>query len=149
MVKNRKCLACGTNYSYCPDCSRADALKPTWYRDFCIDSCKDLWYTLTRYNMGLITKSEAKSVILELELNPIESYSQFIQRDYAKVMTEEKKSKRGKRVEVQPIDDAIDVPQDVVESVIEDLVEIKVEQPIEVAEPAIEAVHVVVKQENE
>ena len=91
MVKNRKCIACGTKYSYCPDCSRADALKPAWYSDFCIESCKELWFTLTRYNMGRLTKSEAKSVILDLDLKPIESYSQFVQRDYAKVMAEEKK----------------------------------------------------------
>ena len=150
MVKNRKCIACGTKYSYCPDCSRADALKPTWYNDFCIESCKDLWLTLTRYNMDRLTKSEAKSAILELDLKPIESYSQFVQRDYAKVMAEDKKPKRGKRVEFQPVDEAIDISKEVVESIVEESIEIKLEQPI-VAESVAEepTSHEVVKQENE
>ena len=143
MVKNNKrCVACGIKYSYCPDCSRADSLKPTWHNDFCSEPCKDLWFTLARYNMNRITKSEAKSTILELDLNPIESYSQFVQRDYAKVMAEEKKPKRGKKVEIQPVD----AQQEVVDAVVED----KIEQPV-VAEVVAEepTLHEVVTQENE
>ena len=148
MVRSRKCVACGTKYSYCPDCSRADAQKPTWYNDFCQESCKDLWYTLSRYNMGRITKEDAKSVILELDLNPIESYSQFVQRDYAKVMTDERKPKRGKRTEMPIVYEATDIPQDVVDSIIQNLVEIKIEQP-DVPDVKEElAVHEVVLQEN-
>lgn len=151
MVKNHKCIACGTKYSYCPDCSRSDALKPTWYNDFCEESCKDLWLTLTRYNMGRLTKSEAKAIISELDLKSMESYSQFVQRDYAKVMAEEKKPKRGKRVEVQPIDEAADISKEIVESVVDNLVEIKSEQHIEISIPVAEetTAHEVVKQENE
>jgi hypothetical protein len=137
MVKNRKCMACGTKYSYCPDCSRADALKPTWYNNFCNESCKDLWMTISRYSMDRITKADAKSAILELDLKSIESYSQFIQKDYAKIMVEEKKPRRGKRIEVQPVDEIADVSKEVVESVVQDLVEIKPEQPV-VAEPVVE-----------
>ena len=132
---NKKCRACGTKYSYCPDCSRADALKPTWYNDFCSEPCKELWYTLTRYNMERLTKTEAKLIISELDLQPIESYSQFVQRDYAKVMAEEKRQKRIKKVEIQPV---------------EEFVEIEIEQPI-VIEPVVEeaTAHEGVKQENE
>lgn len=150
MVKTRKCLCDGTKYSYCPDCSRADALKPTWYSEFCSETCKDLWLTLTRYNMNRLTKAEAKSIILDLDLKPIESYVSCVQRDYAKVMAEEKKSKRGKRAEIQPVDDAINISKEVVESIVEE-VEIKIEQPISVAEPVAEEPesHEVVKQENE
>lgn len=130
MVKNRKCLACGTKYSYCPDCSRSDALKPTWYSEFCGESCKDLWLTLTRYNMNRLTKPEAKSIISELDLKPIETYAQCVQRDYTKVMAEEKKAKRGKRIEIKPVDEAADIEQSIIESIIEES-------------------HEVVKQENE
>ena len=150
MVKNRKCLACGSKYSYCPDCSRADALKPTWYGEFCGESCKELWLTLTRYNMNRLTKAEAKSIISDLDLNSIDSYVDCVQRDYAKVMAEEKKPKRGKRIEVQPVDEVADIEKDIVESIVEELIEIKIEQPI-VAELVAEepTVHEVVKQENE
>lgn len=135
MVKqNRKCLACGTKYTYCPTCSRADALKPSWYSEFCSEPCMEIWTTFTKYNMNMLTKDDAKAVVSGLALKPIESYAQCIQRDYAKVMTEEKKPKRGKRIEIKPIDEVMDVESTVVESIIE---------------PIIEESHEVVKKENE
>jgi hypothetical protein len=107
----------------------------------------EIWTTLTRYNMDRITKEEAKSVILNIGLKPIETYVQCIQRDYAKIMEPDKKPKRGKRAEMKIfIDEAMDIPKEVVE----ELVKHKIEQP-EVAEPvALEPVHeVVIEKENE
>ena len=108
-----------------------------------------LWATLTKCGMDRLTKSEAKSIISELDLKSIDTYAQCVQRDYAKVMAEDKKPRRGKRVEIQPIDEKADISTEVVQSVIEEL-ENKTEQPI-VAEPVAEepTVHEVVKEENE
>ena len=106
---NKTCMACKTKYSYCPNCSRADALKPTWYSEFCSETCKELWLTLTRYNMNRITKSEAKSVISELDIKPIDNYVDCVKRDYNKVMAEDKKPKRNKRIEIKPVDEAMDI----------------------------------------
>lgn len=111
---NKTCYACQTKYSYCPSCSRADSLKPTWYNEFCSESCMTLWTTATKYNMNMLTKSEAKSIISSLDLKPIDVYVACVQRDYAKIMTEEKKPKRGKRIEIKPVDEAI-VEPDVIE----------------------------------
>jgi hypothetical protein len=124
---NKKCIACGTKYTYCPDCSRADALKPTWYNEFCSESCKDLWLTLARYKMERLTKDEAKSAILELDLKPIESYSRFVQQDYAKVMAEEKKTRKAHKK---------------VESVLE-------EAPIEIEQPEITIVDPIVQESEQ
>lgn len=99
---NKKCLCCGTKYSYCPDCSRSDALKPTWYSEFCGESCKDLWLTLTRYNMNRLTKSEAKSIISDLDLKPIDIYAPCVQRDYNKVMAEVKKPRKAQK-KIEPV----------------------------------------------
>lgn len=150
-TKERKCLSCATKYKYCPSCSRVDALKPAWASQFCSESCATLWTTLTKFGMNRLSKDEAKSVISELDLKPIESYVSFIQEDYAKVMEEEKKSKRGRRIEMPVIDEVMDLPKEVVESIVEELIENKVEQPIEVVEPVEEepTVHEVVLQENE
>lgn len=146
-IKERKCLSCATTYKYCPSCSRVDALKPAWASQFCSESCATLWTTLTKFGMNRLTKSEAQSIISELNLKDIESYVSFVQRDYAKVMAEEKKPKRGKRIEIKPIDEATDLPKEVVEPIIE---ETKIEQPIEVIEPVAEesTAHEVVTQEN-
>ena len=120
MVKNRKCQACGTYYSYCPSCSRADALKPYWYAEFCGESCKDLWLTLTRFGMNRLTKSEAQSIISELDLKSIDSYVDCVKRDYAKVMEPEKKPKRGKRAQMMVFDEVTNIEPEVVNQVIEE-----------------------------
>ena len=143
MAKTRKCLACGTKYSYCPTCSRADALKPSWRSEFCSEPCMEIWTACAKHNMNMLTKDDAKAIILNLDLNPIESYAEYIQRDYAKIMATEHKPKRGKRIEITPADEIMDICQDVTISIIENPVEIKAEQQ-EVAES-----HEVVKQENE
>ena len=143
---NKKCLCDGVKYSYCPDCSRADALKPSWYSEFCSENCMILWTTLTKYNMSMLSKSEAKAIISGLDLKSIESYAQCVQRDYTKVMVENKKTKRGNRIEIKPVDEALDVPKEIVESVVEKLIE----QPKEAVEPVAEStVHEVILKEDE
>ena len=142
---NKKCTGCGMRFSYCPDCSRADALKPSWASEFCSEPCATLWTTLTKYNMSMLSKSEAKSIISALELKPIDSYASCVQRDYAIVMAEEKKPKRGKRVEIQPVDEKADIPTEVIDSVIEELTE----QPIVAEQMVTEPVHEVILQEDE
>lgn len=122
-IKERKCLSCAKSYEYCPDCSRADKLAPAWKAQFCSEPCATLWATLTKFGMNRLTKSEAKSIISELDLKPIESYVPCVQRDFYKVMRSDKKPKRGKHIEIKPIDEVMDVESTVVESVIESIVE--------------------------
>lgn len=105
---NKKCSCCSTKYSYCPDCSRADALKPSWYSDFCSETCKDLWLTATRFNMNRLAKSDARSIIAGLDLKPIDEYVECIKRDLKNIMAEEKKTRRTQKkiepvVEAEPI----------------------------------------------
>lgn len=145
-LKTRKCLSCATSYEYCPDCSRVDRLAPAWKSQFCSEPCATLWATLTKFGMSMLTKSEAKEIISSLDLKPIDYYVACVQRDYAKVMQSDKKPKRGKRIEIKPIDEVMDISKEVVEPIVE---EIKIEQLIEVANPvAIEPAHEVVTQEN-
>lgn len=99
---NKKCLCCNARYSYCPDCSRVDRLAPSWKAEFCSESCMTLWTTLTKFGMNRLSKSEAKSIILELDLKPIDAYVVCVQRDYKTVMTEEKKSRRTQR-KIEPV----------------------------------------------
>ena len=133
-TRNRKCLSCTTEYKYCPDCSRVDKLAPSWKAQFCCESCKDLWLTATKFNMNNMTREEAKSVILGLDLKPIDAYAVCVQRDLKNIMAEDKKPKRGKRAEMKILDETMEIEQEVVASVVTDTVEIKHEQQIEVVE---------------
>lgn len=107
MAKLRKCLCCQTKYSYCPDCIGADRLKPSYFATFCSEECKTIWDSMTKFNFGTITKSEAKSIISTIQLKPVETYAACIQRDLSKVMTEEPKPKRSRKVELKPIEEPV------------------------------------------
>lgn len=119
---NRKCICCSTRYSYCPSCSRADALLPSWHAEFCSEECMTLWTTATKYNMNRITKTEAKDIISNLKLKPTSEYATCVQRDLEKILQEEKKSKRGKRIEVNPVDDAIAAAPTLIETITHEVV---------------------------
>ena len=146
-AKNKKCLACGTRYSYCASCSRADRLGPSWKANFCSEECMNLWKTLSRYNVGTISKEDAKDIIADLTLKPIEAYVDCVQRDYAKVMEEDKKAKRIKKI-TEPVEEIIAVPV-FEEVVIEQPIVEEIEPIIEMVEPVIEESHEVVTIENE
>ena len=131
---NRQCLCCQTKYNYCPSCSRADAVKPAWFSEFCSEACMTLWSTLTKHNMSMLSKEEAKAIILNLDLKPIDTYVDCVKRDYNKVMAEEKKPKRNKRFEIKPIDEFISLEPVIVNEVL----------------PVVEESHeVVIEKENE
>ena len=118
---NRTCLACKTKYSYCPNCSRVDKLAPAWKTEFCSEPCMTLWTTLTKYGMSMLSKSEAKSIITDLDLKPIDKYVECVKRDYAKVMTEDKKPKRNKRIEIKHIDEAMEIEAKMADPIVVEL----------------------------
>lgn len=109
MVKNRKCFCDGTVYTYCPDCSTSDKLAPSWKATFCSEDCMIIWTTCTRYNMGRLTKPEAKEIISALNLKPTSEYASCVQKDLAVILKEDPKPKRNKRIEVKPIDEAANI----------------------------------------
>lgn len=96
MRKNRQCICCGTQYTYCPDCGGVDRMKPTWYAEFCCEECKELWLTATKYNMQLITKEEAAKILSGLTLKDKSEYADCVQRDLANIFAEEPKAKAPK-----------------------------------------------------
>lgn len=163
MRLNRQCLSCKKSFSYCPDCSRADRLAPAWKSQFCSEDCMNLWMTLTRYNMGEHSKSEAKEIISKLNLKPIDAYVGCVRRDYDKVMAEEKKSRKIKKSEPvveEPMADTIVepvvMPEFVLETAVVELPDVQIEQLEEVAMPVaaqvetetVETVHAVVLKEE-
>lgn len=63
-----------------------------------------LWTTATKFNMEMLTKAEAKEIISELNLKEHSEYVACVQRDLSVILAEEPK-KRGKRTEMQILDD--------------------------------------------
>jgi hypothetical protein len=87
--KNRTCVCCGTQFSYCPTCG-GDKLKPGWSSQFCTEDCQELWSTATKFNLDMISKEEAKETILCLDLKPHTEYVECVQRDLKNILEEDK-----------------------------------------------------------
>ena len=122
MVKNRKCFCCSTNYSYCPDCSTSDKLSPSWKATFCSEDCMTIWTTCTKFNMGKLTKQEAKSIISEINLKPFSEYAQCVQKDLEVILKEGPKPKRSRRTEIKPIDEVENIEPTFIEETIHEVV---------------------------
>lgn len=103
--RTRECYLCGESYKYCSTCSQ-DRTKPAWMALFHNESCKNIFDICTRFNMGMMSKVEAQEALNACDLSNKENFKSYVQRDLEVIFAEEPK-KRGKRIEIQPIDEAI------------------------------------------
>lgn len=123
-MKNKTCLCDNVKYSYCPDCNGADRLAPSWKSEFCSEDCMTLWTTCTKFNLGKLTKPEAKSIISALTLKPVEQYAKCVQRDLNTILAEEPKPKRGKRATLPVFDETtFEEVKSVIDEVIENIID--------------------------
>lgn len=93
--RKRECYLCGETYQYCPTCSQ-DRLKPVWMAEFHSESCKDIFDICTRYNMGLISKEQAKDALKACDLTNKENFKSYVQHDLEVIFEDETKKKSKK-----------------------------------------------------
>lgn len=86
--RNRECYLCGKDYQYCPSCSQ-DRMKPAWMSEFHSESCKNIFDICTRFNMKLISKSDAKEALNAYDLSNKENFKPYVQRDLEVIFAEE------------------------------------------------------------
>ena len=107
----RVCYLCGSTYQYCPTCSQ-DKMKPSWMSEFHSENCKNIFDICTRFNMKLMSKSEAQAALNACDLSNKANFKSYVQRDLENIFAEEPKPKRGKRIEIKPVDDAMNIAID-------------------------------------
>lgn len=90
MSKVRECYLCGKKYKYCPSCSQ-DRMKPSWMAEFHEENCKNIFDICTRYNMQMLTKSEARKALEACDLSNKENFKDYVQRDIASIFAEDPK----------------------------------------------------------
>lgn len=102
MAKNRKCLLCGTAYSYCPTCP-ADRNLPKYMVSFDTENCKSVFNTLVSNTVGDLSDSEAKKALSKLDLSRKESYAKDTQKQIDRIMkvSEEKSETRAINAPIQ------------------------------------------------
>ena len=89
MRYERKCLCCGTSYSYCNNCWDYRHL-PAWMNSFHDENCKNIFEICTDYNLKLLTKDQAKSALSKCDLSNRDSFSDCVQRDLNVILVEDK-----------------------------------------------------------
>ena len=78
--RNRECYLCGRNYQYCPTCS-SDRMKPALMSEFHSENCKNIFDICTRFNIQLMSKSEAKDALNACDLSNKENFKSYVIRD--------------------------------------------------------------------
>jgi hypothetical protein len=54
-------------------------MKPSWMAEFHSENCKDVFDICTRFNMGLVTKEEAQSLMKKCDLSNKENFRKSVQ----------------------------------------------------------------------
>lgn len=89
MANKRTCLCCRTQYHYCSqNCD--DKNLPLWYNLFHNQNCHDIWYVLSDFENGVLSKEEAQEKIKSLDTSVIKNDA---------VMTSYNKLMEGPKVE--------------------------------------------------
>lgn len=90
---NKTCKVCGKVYTFCNRCEEFDHL-PRWMSMFCCQDCRDIFMTLTDYNMGKITEKEATSIINRCNTNFIndENGNKYIADKVKKIICNDEKN---------------------------------------------------------
>ncbi len=109
MVKdNKTCILCGKKYSYCNRCEEFDHL-PRWMEIYCSENCKKIFNALSSYNMGHITKEEAKTRLEECDLSYIDKFN-HINKKFVEDIIDTKIQKSDN--EIKPIINTVNVIND-------------------------------------
>lgn len=87
----KKCLCCGTTYSYCNNCWDYRGL-PTWMNSFHDENCKDIFQICTDYNFELITKEEAKKLLSACDFSNAKNFNKCVKHDISVIMQDAKKT---------------------------------------------------------
>lgn len=78
----RKCVCCGKEYEFCPNCGKKS--QPLWMVSFCSETCKDLFNLVSAYNIGRVGKVAVQTFVTEHNITGTD-YSEPIRKVLAQV----------------------------------------------------------------
>lgn len=93
--RERKCYLCGAEYKYCPTCYQ-DRMKPYYMSEFHSEDCKNIFDICTRFNMGLMSKTEAQEALSTCDLTNKKNFKSYVQTDLENIFAAEPKKANTK-----------------------------------------------------
>ena len=78
MAIKRKCVCCGKEYEFCPNCmKKAD---PAWMTTFDSEVCKDLFNIVSAYNMKKVGKVRVQAFLAEHNITDFNKFTEPIKK---------------------------------------------------------------------
>ena len=88
----RKCIICGKEYVYCPNCGNGDK-DETWRYLYDAERCMNIFNVLSDYLHERINKEDAKTQLKELKVSKDSVFNDEIQKQINEIMKTEKAHK--------------------------------------------------------
>lgn len=82
---NKECMICGNRYTFCLNCGTYDKL-PRWMAMFDEEICRSVFYIISDYKAGIITKNEAKNKLIEIKATSLK-FVPLVQRAIDEIMS--------------------------------------------------------------
>jgi len=99
MKHERKCIVCGTTYSYCPRCKQYES-SPRWKVNFCSEDCKNIFSVIDKFIFKHISAEDAKKALNESKVViKSDELKKVVNSIMATEDKEEKEEKRRKKKE--------------------------------------------------
>lgn len=86
--RQRECYLCGKNYEFCGSCSQ-DRMKPSWMAEFHSESCKNIFDICTRFNLKMMSKTEAQNALSNCDLSDKENFKSYVQCDLENIFAKD------------------------------------------------------------
>lgn len=86
---NRICYTCGKAYRFCKTCDGKKS--PSWLTMVCSSECNDIFNTIANYNLGRITKAEARKQLNTMNAGKKKYASDSINNTIEEIFTKDKK----------------------------------------------------------
>ena len=81
--KNKTCVVCGKQYTYCSGCGFQE---PSYRKSMCSESCRDIYRTLSAYNMDKIDKEEAAARLRACNLSKLNEFKPNIKKEVQAIL---------------------------------------------------------------
>lgn len=100
MAKTKKCLFCGKEYNYCPNCQ--DYSKyPAWMNIYCSEKCHEVHTAIGGYNIGTRTIENVKEILDKYEATDCSKISKDL-KEKLEALNVPKKEEQKEKPKVEP-----------------------------------------------
>lgn len=103
----RKCVVCGTEYEYCPNCPK-HRQQAAWHKLFHEENCKKIFNILNDYHFKHIDINEARELLSQCDLSHMHDFNAHYRNEIETIMAKPKH--RGYRAKLSLVDEVMEAP---------------------------------------